>query len=225
MSFYSDKSPFWLYFRDTLALGLISVPGALAALVQGLARSLDTVRRDILWLRAQFVPPKTEDDYIALHGESRGAPRTRFDTAARYRTRVERAAAWHKKGGKTRGLPEILTEYGFSDAAVRNCREDDPALWAHFDLKLINPPPDFSAADVEIVFALANQYKPGRSVIRKIQFAKQQRAGAKFGAMAQTLVMLEHRAAAKEALPPQPAAVRTGAAAHCYITVNNRVSA
>jgi hypothetical protein len=223
MSFYRDQSPFWRYFRDTLAFGLISSPGALAAIVQGMARSLDTARKDILWVREQFVPPTAEDGYIPLHGASRGAPRTRFDNPARYRVRVERAAAWHKKGGKTIGLPEILMEYGFSDGKIYNCRDDDPDLWAHFDINLLNPPADFSTWDVDTVFALANQYKPGRSVIRKIQFAKQHTAGRTVGAVLQTAVVLDHRARFKDSLPPQPVPLYAGAAEHCYAIINNFV--
>ncbi|MDR1398092.1 MAG: hypothetical protein LBJ14_10240 [Desulfarculales bacterium] len=223
MSFYKDKSLFWRYFRDTLALGFITVPGTLAVLAHGLARSMDTVRRDLLWVRDQFVPPKAEDEYIPLHGASRGAPQTRFDSASRYRRRVERAAAWHKLGGKIDGLPEIIKEYGFSDGVIHNCREDDPDLWAHFDLNLINPPLDFSAGDVDTVFALANQYKPGRSVIQKIQFAKQHWAGVAVAAAGQVSVMVETHVAAKQALPPQPVFLYRGAAGNLYITVNNFV--
>ena len=221
MSFYTDKSPFWRYFRDTLALGFIAAPGALAAIVQGMARSLDTVRKDILWAREQFVPPTAEEGYIPLHGDSRGAPRTRFDNPARYRLRVERAAAWHKKGGKVIGLPEILMEYGFSGGKIYNCLYDDPDLWAHFDINLLNPPADFNAADVEAVFSLANQYKPGRSVIRTIRFAKQHTAPRHAGAMAQTAVIMDHRVKWKEALPPEPVPLHTGAAAQCYAVINN----
>lgn len=223
MSFYTDKSPFWRYFRDTLAFGPITYPGTLAVLVHALARTLDTVRKDVLWVREQYVPPTAEEEYISLHGASRNTPRTRFDSAARYRLRVERAAAWHKKGGKVIGLPEILMEYGFSDGKIYNCLYDDPNLWAHFDITLLNPPSDFSTNDVDTVFALANQYKPGRSVIRKIQFAKQHTAPRYAAAMVQTAVIMDHRIGWKEALPPEPVPLHTGAAAQCYAIINNFV--
>jgi hypothetical protein len=221
MSFYTDKTPLWRYFRDTLALSMISAPGAIAVLAHGLARSLETVRQDVLWVRAQFVPPKAEEEYIPLHGASRGAPRTRFDSGARYRRRVERAAAWHKLGGKMEGLAEILAEYGFSSGEIYNCQTDDPELWAHFEVHLINPPADFSAGDVETVFALANQYKPGRSVIRKIQFAKQHRAEWGVNAIPQASILIDHQVTAKEALPPEPVTLQAGAAGHFYITINS----
>lgn len=223
MSFYTDNSPFWRYFRDTLAFGLIAVPGALAAVIHGLARYLDDVRRDILWLRDQFVPTQADDTHIPLHGDSRAVPRTRFDTAARYRTRVEYAAKWHKMGGKEWGLPQIIAAYGFLNGEVYNKRKDNPALWAHFDLKLLQPPRDFDQEDVAAVLSIANQYKPGRSVIGTVQFANQESAPLCFGAAAQTRVVVNHYAKAWEPQPPQPAPLMLGAASHAYITFEHRV--
>jgi hypothetical protein len=211
MSFYGSQSPFWRYFRDKLALSFLAVPGPLAVLIHGLARHLDTVRRDTLWVGEQFVPPKAEDGHIPLHGASRGVPRTRFDKSDRYRVRVEQAAAWHRLGGKTRGLPEICRDYGFAGGEIDNCRDDDPALWAHFDLNLLNPPADFSQADVEAVFALANQYKPARSVLRKAGFARHQAAPLYVGAAGQCRVAIDHRAAAAEEGLPAPAPAHPGA--------------
>lgn len=225
MSYYQDKSPFWRYFRDKLHFSLIAVPGALAVIIHGLARYLDDVRQDIFWLRDQFVPTKAEDAHIPLHGASRAVPCTRFDTDARYRKRVERAAKWHKLGGKVQGLPEIISEYGFSSAQVHNKRQDNPALWAHFDLNLLQPPQDFSQEDVAAVLAIANQYKPGRSVIGKVQFANQQRAPLYLGAAAQTTVIINHYAKAWEAQPPGPAPLALGAASHAYITIEHWVKA
>lgn len=223
MSYYQDKSPFWRYFRDTLHLAFISAPGALAALVHGLARYLDDVRQDIFWLRDQFVPTRAEDGHIPLHGDSRAVPRTRFDTDARYRRRVELAAKWHKLGGKERGLPQILAEYGFDSARVHNKRRDDPALWAHFDVKLVKPPQDFSEEDVAAVLAIANLYKPGRSVIGKVQFASQHAAPLQLGAAAQTTVILNHFAKAWEAQPPGPAPLALGAASQAYVKIEHRI--
>lgn len=223
MSFYQDKSLFWRYFRDKLRFALVATPGALAVLIHGLARSMDDVRRDILWLRDQFIPPKAEETHIPLHGNSRAVPRTRFDTDARYRKRVERAAPWHKLGGKERGLPVILSDYGFSGGKVHNKRRDNPELWAHFDLKLLNPPCDFDNADVEAVLALANQYKPGRSVIGLIQFASQHNTPLLLGAAAQATIILDHYATSWKAEPPAPAPFALGAASHAYVTIENRI--
>lgn len=225
MSFFTDKSPFWRYFRDKLCFPLIAVPGALAVLAHGLARYLDDVRQDVLWVRDQFAPPTAEDQHIPLHGDSRGVPRTRFDDAARYRTRVEYAAKWHKLGGKVQGLPKILAEYGFAGGEIRNKRQDDPALWAHFDVNLLNPPRDFDAADVDAVLALANQYKPGRSKIGIVQFASQHRAPLCLGALAMTTVTIDHYVKAREAQPPGPAPLVLAAASHAYITIDHWVEA
>lgn len=224
MSFYTDNSPFWRYFKDKLAFALIAVPGPLAAVMHGLARYLGLVRQDVLWVCDQFVPSKAEDRHIALHGDSRAAPRTRFDTDARYRKRVELAAKWHKMGGKEQGLPEILKEYGFASAKVYNKRKDDPALWAHFDVNLVQPPKDFSQGDVDAVLAVANQYKPGRSVVGRLQFAARQRAPLCLGAAAQTRITINHFAKAWEAQPPEPAPLAVGAAGSAYITIHNRVT-
>ena len=221
MSYYSDKSPFWRYFRDKLHFGLIAVPGALAVIIHGLARYLDDVRQDIFWLRDQYIPTKAEDGHIPLHGDSRAVPRTRFDSDARYRRRVERAYPWHRLGGKEQGLPTILSEYGFSGGKVYNKRHDSPELWAHFDLNLLHPPSDFDNADVEAVLALANQYKPGRSVIGVIQFASEQYSPLCLGAAVQTTIIIDHYAKAWEAQPPGPALLALGAASHAYITIEH----
>jgi hypothetical protein len=212
-----------VFFQQMLSFGLIAAPGALAALVHGLARYLDDVRQDVLWVRDQFVPITAEDQHISLHGESRAVPRTRFDTSARYRARVEYAAKWHKLGGKVQGLPEILAEYGFSDGKIHNKRQDDPALWAHFDVNLLNPPKYFESADVDAVFALANQYKPGRSVISKIQFAKEHCAPLALAAVALTAVTVDHYVKARAARPPGPAVLSGGAAIHTFITFDHWV--
>ena len=223
MSFYTDKSPFWRYLKHKLCFGLIAAPGALAALAHGLARYLDDVRQDVLWLRDQFTPVTADEGHVSLHGDSRAVPRTRFDSAARYRTRVEYAAKWHKLGGKVQGLPEILAEYGFSNGEIYNKRQDDPALWAHFDINLLNPPRDFSTEDAEAVLALANQYKPGRSVIGKVQFAKQHVAPLCLGAMAQTTIIFDHYVKAREAVPAEPAPLALSAANHHYVTFDHWV--
>lgn len=223
MSFFTDTSPFWRYIRDRLGWGIIASPGALAALVHGLARYMDVVRADILWVRAQFVPPRAEDSTIPLHGYGRGAPRTRFDTDGRYRSRVERAFAWHYLGGKERGMEAILREYGYAGSQVHNRRLDDPDLWAHFNINLLSPPPDFSGVDVEAAFAIANQYKPARSVISTIRFAREQRAALCAAASMGALVVVDNQVAARQALPPEPAPVSVGAAAHAYITVHHYI--
>lgn len=224
MSFFTDQSHFWRYFRDRLALSFLAAPGPLAVLAHGLARHLDVARRDTLWVGEQFVPPRAEDGHIPLHGISRGVSRTRFDKPDRYRVRVEQAAEWHKLGGKAQGLPQIIKEYGYSDAVIYDCRHDDPALWAHFDVLTLNPPPDFSQADVDAAFALANQYKPARSVIRKIQFARQHDVPIYIGAGMQCRIVIDHYVKEQETQPPVTT-LTLGAAVQSVIFVEHYISA
>ena len=224
MSFYDDQNPFWRYFRDKLALSFLAAPGPLVVLAHGLARHLDAVRRDVLWVGEQFVPPKAEDGHIPLHGISRGVPRTRFDKSGRYRVRVEQAASWHKLGGKVQGLPQIIKEYGYADATVYNCRQDDPALWAHFDLLTLNPPPDFSQEDVDAAFTLANQYKPARSVIRKIQFARRNKTIFCVGAALHSRIVIRHYARTPKE-PPVRVALVLGATVNQSIKIKHFVNA
>ena len=224
MSFYTDKSPFWRYCRDKLALPFITQVGALAALAHGICRYADDAAKDMRWLQAQFLPPKADEALISLYGESRGVERTRFDSDQQFRLRVERAFAWHRRGPKTFGMPKILQEYGFGSCKIVNSREQHPELYAHFEIHLLKPPADFAADDVDRVFALADQYKPGRSVLKWVQFGVEQQAPMGFGACAQSTVIMDHFIKAKEALPPQPAPVALGAALHQIVTIEHRIA-
>ena len=223
MSFYTDKNSFWLYFKDKLVFSLIATPSALSAVVHGLARYFGDIRCDILWLRDQFITTKSEHCHIPLHGDSRAVPRLRFDSNSTYRTRVEFAAVWHKLGGKENGLPKILEAYGFASGKVSNRRQENPAQWAHFDIKLLRPPQDFSEQDVLAVLAIANQYKPGRSVIGTIQFASQHKVPLCTGAAVQARLIVNHYAGAFESKPPVPVALSVGATSNAYITFRHGV--
>lgn len=112
------KSRFWQYFHDKLNWPAIFSPGPLSALAKGLALHMDSVREDILWLRDQWSPVTADPELVARYGASRGILRTRFDTDESYRLRVINAFAWHKLGGKVRGLVQILAENGFSGAVI-----------------------------------------------------------------------------------------------------------
>lgn len=223
MSHYSDKSPFWTYFKDRLRFALIAFPGPIAALIHGLARYLDKVRQDVYWVRDQFVPPTSEDQHIPLHGESRSVGRIKYDTDTQYRLRVEEAALWHGLGGKVLGVPEILKLYGFGSARIDNVRLENPDLWAHFDVSLIRPPKEFSQGDVDAVIALINQYKPGRSVLRGTRFAAQNNAPMYLGAAAQTRITIHHYIKAREPVPPQPAVLFLGAASNMYVRIHHYI--
>lgn len=224
MSFYTDKSVFWRYCRDRLALPFITQVGALAALVHGICRYADDAAKDMRWLQAQFLPPKADDALILVYGESRGVERTRFDSDRQFRMRVERAFAWHRLGSKTFGMPQILQEYGFGSCKIVNCREQNLDLYAHFEIRLLKPPADFAADDVDRVFALANQYKPGRSKLKWVQFAAEQCGPLNFGACAQSTIIVDHFVKAKEALPSQPAPLALGAALYQIVTIEHRIA-
>lgn len=130
---------FWQYFKDYLAFPFIQQKNALAVIIKGLALTMDTVRKDIESMRDQFVVPKADDSLISNYGLSRGIPRIRFDNDKQYRTRVEKALAWHKLGGKNQGLVQILEEYGYPNGEIENLRHTAPARWATFNINLLDP--------------------------------------------------------------------------------------
>lgn len=180
------KSRFWQYFHDKLNWPAIFSPGPLSALAKGLALHMDSVREDILWLRDQWSPVTADPELVARYGASRGILRTRFDTDESYRLRVINAFAWHKLGGKVRGLVQILAENGFSGAVilpVNDVRRHDGSLshngkatynagkcWAHFDVRLDIPETGLDAEIMAWFRWLVNEYKPARSVLRALSW-------------------------------------------------------
>ncbi len=180
-------SLFWKYFHDRLNWPAIFRPGPVSALVRGLSLHMDDVREDVLWLRRQWNPATADDDRIAAYGASRGIRRTRYDTDESYRLRVVNAYAWHKLGGKVRGLVQILAENGFDGAvivSVNDVRRYDASLahngaatyndglcWAQFDVNLVEIPETGLDADVLAWFRwLVNEYKPARSILRALSW-------------------------------------------------------
>lgn len=160
-------SEFWRYFRETLRWPLIHAPGPLAALVKGLAVSLDEIRDDILYFRQQWFPARCEDALVPGYGTSRGLVRHPKESAAQFRARVVNAWRWHLLGGKVEGLPEILRFYGFEVLAVENMRQFAPTRWAEFMVRLKTPESDIGqaeqVADIKTLIWLVNEYKPARS--------------------------------------------------------------
>lgn len=159
-------SPFWRYFHDRLNWLAIFRPGPVSALAKGLALYMDGVREDILWLRRQWSPATADDALIAAYGASRGIIRQRFDTDQTYRRRVVQAFAWHRLGGKWRGLESIYAQNDFSAQVLPS---DDPALWAHFRVELDVNAVDFPPDAAELSWWLANEYKPARSKLEGIR--------------------------------------------------------
>lgn len=167
---------FWQYFKYYLAFPFIQQKNALTVIVKGLALTMDNVRNDILAMRDQFVVPKADGSLISNYGLSRGIPRIRFDNDKQYRTRVEKALAWHKLGGKNQGLVQILAEYGYPNGEIENLRHTDPARWATFNVNLLDPGESLDQEKVNAIFEIANMYKPARSKLQGISFAKFQNA-------------------------------------------------
>ena len=74
-----------------------------------------------------------------------------------------------------------------------------------------------------IEMCIRDRYKPGRSVLKWVQFAAEQRGPLVFGACAQSTVIVDHFVKAKESLPPQPAPCVLGAALHQFIVIEHKV--
>ena len=167
---------FWKYFSEYLGFPLIQQKNALAVIIKGLALTMDDVKKDIFALRDQFVVPKADDSLMTGYGNSRGIPRTRFDSDSQYRTRTEKALAWHRLGGKNEGLVQILAEYGYPGGEIENLRHQNPEKWATFNINLLDPGSSLDEEKVRAIYEIANLYKPGRSKIHTVSFALRQRA-------------------------------------------------
>lgn len=165
-------SEFWRYFRETLRWPLIHAPGPLAALVKGLAASLDETRDDILYFRRQWLPAHCEDALIPGYGTSRGLVRHPKESAGQFRARVVNAWRWHLLGGKVQGLPEILKFYGFDVPIIQSLRPFQPSRWAEFQLGLKTPVTQVEQQalleGLDTLIWLVNEYKPARSVLARV---------------------------------------------------------
>lgn len=163
-------SPFWTYFADKLHWPQAFAPGPLQALVRGLAHHLDTTRDDMPYLRQQFFPSLCESDLVPEHGLSRSLVRHPRETPEQFRQRVVHAYGWHMLGGKRLGLPEILQFYGFDIVSIDNRREWAPSHWAEFEIQLKSPErnSDIPHRDFAQLVWLVNEYKPARSVLRRV---------------------------------------------------------
>ena len=166
----AEESRFWRYFHDNLAWAQIFSPGPLACLIKGMAASLDEARQDMILLREQFTPETADGSFIEGYGASRGIIRTRLDTSDSYHRRVINAFVWHKLGGKTSGLAQILAENGFFNAAIgplnmiQGVSDAFAALhWAHFAVRLDVPLAGLDQDALDGLLWLVNEYKPARS--------------------------------------------------------------
>jgi len=162
-------SVFKNYFFKTLRWPLIHRPGPLAALVEGLARVMDEVRQDIIWLRNQFNPWTCEPDMIPQHAASRGITQYASETDEQYRERCIRAFAWQRLGGGQLGMPQILAHLGYPDIEMLNVRHEDEKRWAEFKPKVPIQESGLEAKDYQRIGWVANETKPARSILAGIQ--------------------------------------------------------
>ncbi len=161
-------SVFKEYFFDILRWPLIAKPGPLAMLVEALARSLDDVREDIIWLRDQFNPWTSETQMIPPHALSRGIVRHESETDQQYQERCIRAFAWHQYGGGQVGMPNILAHFGYPQAQMLNVRAEDIARWAEFRVRLPIPKTGLRTNDYQRIGWIVGETKPARSVLAGI---------------------------------------------------------
>ena len=82
---------------------------------------------------------------------------------------------------------------------------------------MLTPTHQWDQAEIDAVTALANLYKPGRSVLNKITFALRQRVPLTVGAINIPRITLTHQARQGDsAFPPLP--LRAGARQTVFIT-------
>jgi hypothetical protein len=161
-------SLFWDYFRKTLRWGPIWKDGVLAAVAKGGAVGLDEARDNILWLRGQFMPDTCITEYLAKHAAGRVISSQHYrETIDQYRDRVVNAFAWHEKGGKARGLSEILEYYRFEDVQVYSLRSEDEERWAEFRL-YVRPTFWMESEDYDLLKMIANEYKAASAMLESI---------------------------------------------------------
>lgn len=175
------------YFFKTLRWPLIHRVGPLAALVEGLARAMDEVRGDIIWLRDQFNPWTCDAGMIAKHAESRGISRHPAESEAGYRERCIRAFAWHRLGGGQLGMPQILAHFGYPDTEILNVRREDPERWAEFKPSVVARA-GLGGADYEQIGWIAAETKPARSILAGIQVKSTVAGSARAGGTTLTVV-------------------------------------
>uniref|UniRef100_C6E6P4 Phage tail protein n=1 Tax=Geobacter sp. (strain M21) TaxID=443144 RepID=C6E6P4_GEOSM len=160
----------WTYFRDTLRAPFLAKAGPLAALVQGAAACLDTVRDVISTLRDQFLPARCEDVYLERFAASRGIVRAPLEPVEYWQARVRFAYHWWARGGRASAMTEGLTiGFGFDSAKVVNLRAEDPLRWASFRVVMEGGDGDILLRLNQIRWAI-NEVKPARSKLEQMKF-------------------------------------------------------
>jgi len=176
------------YFFNVLRWPLIHRPGPLAALVEGVARVLDEVRSDIIWLRNQFNPWTCDESMIIAHAQSRGVNRHPNESFQQYKDRCIRAFAWHRLGGGQLGMQKILSHHGYGGAELINVRTEDENRWAEFKPR-IPVGKGLEKEDYALVAWIASETKPARSVMAGVQTSSTVSGGAEVGSVVVTSVI------------------------------------
>lgn len=156
------------YIFKTLKWPLIQHAGPVAMLAEGLSRSFDQVRTDIIWLRNQFNPWTSEESMIPAHSRSRGISRHSMESGERFRKRTIRAYAWHSLGGGQLGMPRILDHYGYPGVTMFNMRKRNTGRWAEF-MPQVPVQEGMTTEDYQRIAYVANETKPARSILAGIQ--------------------------------------------------------
>lgn len=176
------------YFFKSLRWPLAGHLGALAMLVDGLARCFDEVRDDIVWLRNQFNPQTCESDLIPAHAESRGLTRYDWESDEQYTIRCIHAFGWHRLSGGSKGMPRILEHFGIQGVTMHNVRKDDEARWAEFLVVVPVPETGLPVNTASIVSSVTNETKPARSILAGVNAASTMRAGVVAGGITYTTI-------------------------------------
>ncbi len=160
---------FFEYFKDKLRYILLGKPGPLAQMGRGGGAALDQAQEDVYWLREQFLPALSGKSFLVYFAAARGIRRHRFESDVSFQARVIYAFAWQLKGGRHKGLRDILELYGFPGATVTNMRTVDPNRWAEFMVDL-DAPSSLTQENWDTVSWAIDEYKPARSKLAALRF-------------------------------------------------------
>lgn len=127
---------FWKFITKTLSFAPARAGGPVAVVLEGVSRVFDDMVEDIKWTRDQMNPATCEDAFVPDFGKSRGIKKHPAETFEKYRRRVVKAWAWHRKAGRNRGIENILDHYGHAGCQVASMKPVDAERWAEFEVRV-----------------------------------------------------------------------------------------
>ncbi|MGE4497141.1 MAG: hypothetical protein AB7E48_04615 [Deferribacterales bacterium] len=174
------NSLFFEYFNKVLKWPLLQ-SRYLQVIVKGLASYMDSIRNDIIIVRAQFIAEETDlwEDFAHV----RGISRLPNDTDEQYRVRMLNAYRWQKLAGKVEGLPHILADFGYAGVEVKP--DSIEAKWAEFSCLF----PELKGnlmAETEDYIRIINEFKPARSKLSGIRYSVKVDVPVRLGAVAKS---------------------------------------